>query len=77
MSYQDRRRVIQLLFIGMTLLAVALCASTTLFAQSLISGDIAGTVSDPSGAVIANAKVTLVSLDRGESQTTTTNDAGY
>ena len=48
-----------------------------MLAQSLISGDIAGTVSDPSGAVIANAKVTLVRLDRGESQTTTTNDAGY
>ena len=43
----------------------------------LISGDVAGTVTDPSGAVVANVKVILVSLDRGETQTTTTNDAGY
>ena len=77
MSYQNRKRAILFLFVAMTLLAVALCVTPRLLAQSLISGDVAGTVSDPSGAVVANAKVTLVSLDRGESQTTNTNDAGY
>jgi hypothetical protein len=60
----------------MTLLAVALWAAPSVLAQSLISGDVAGTVTDPSGAVVANVKVILVSLDRGETQTTTTNDAG-
>ena len=44
MSYQNRRRAIQFLFIGMTLLAVALWAAPSMVAQSLISGDIAGTV---------------------------------
>ena len=42
MSYQNRRRAIQFLFIGMTLLAVALWAAPSMLAQSLISGDIAG-----------------------------------
>ena len=77
MSYQNRSRAIQVLFVGMTLLAVALWAAPSVLAQSLISGDVAGTVTDPSGAVVANVKVILVSLDRGETQTTTTNDAGY
>src|SRR6476661_5755043 len=47
-----------------------------LIAQSLVSGDISGTVTDPSGAVIAAAKIELKSLDRGEKQTTTTNSSG-
>lgn len=45
-------------------------------AQSLISGDIAGTVSDPSGAVIANAGVTLKSLDTGAVQNATASMTG-
>ncbi len=45
-------------------------------AQSLISGDIAGVVTDPSGAVIPAAAVTLKSLDTGAVQSTTTNASG-
>lgn len=52
----------------------ALCGQA--FAQSLLSGDIQGTISDPSGAVIPNAAVTLKSLDTGATQSTTTNQAG-
>jgi len=47
-----------------------------LIAQSLVSGDISGTVTDPSGAVIAAAKIELKSLERGEKQTTTSNSSG-
>lgn len=47
-----------------------------LSAQSLQTGDIQGTISDPSGAVIPGAKVTLKSLDTGATQTTTANNAG-
>jgi hypothetical protein len=49
----------------------ALCAQA--FAQSLLSGDIQGTVTDPSGAVVPNASVTLKSLDTGATQSTETN----
>ena len=45
-------------------------------AQSLTTGDIAGSVKDASGAVVPNASVTLKSLDTGATQTNTTGQAG-
>ena len=44
--------------------------------QSLTLGGISGRVTDPTGAVIANASVSLKSLDTGETQTGTTNAEG-
>jgi hypothetical protein len=67
------------------LLAVALCIGVTasqiaftptLFAQNGVSGDISGTVTDPTGAVIPGAKVTIVSVDTGAAQTVVTNSSG-
>ena len=43
------------------------------FAQSLTSGDIAGHVTDPTGAAIPGAKVVLKNLDTGATYTSTTN----
>ena len=45
-------------------------------AQSLTSGDISGTVTDPSGAVVKDAIVNLKSLDTGAAQTSATGDTG-
>lgn len=45
-------------------------------AQSVISGDIAGTVTDPSGAVIPNAAIAVKSLDTGEIKNVTSNESG-
>ena len=50
--------------------------SLTVVAQSLISGDVTGVVSDPSGAVLPNATVTLKNNGTGQSQTATSNAAG-
>ena len=47
------------LLIGLVLLA------SMLSAQSLTTGEIAGVVKDPTGAVIQNASLTLKSLDTG------------
>lgn len=62
------------------LLASALIVSLILpalaFAQSLTSGDINGTVLDPSGAAVPNASVTVKSTENGSTQTTTTNNTG-
>jgi hypothetical protein len=53
---------------------VLICSSLALFAQ--VTSSITGTVTDPSGAAVAGAQVTLSAPDRGFSQTVPTNGAG-
>ncbi|QNI30241.1 carboxypeptidase regulatory-like domain-containing protein [Alloacidobacterium dinghuense] len=65
-----RITVLSFFFLGMWLFA------HTAYSQSLTSGDIAGTVTDPSGANVANASVYVKSLDTGQAQTVATNGAG-
>ncbi len=50
--------------------------STRLVAQTQTTGDIAGTVTDPSGAVVPNASVSITSTDRGTSQESKTGKDG-
>jgi hypothetical protein len=57
------------------LLAVTLFA-TFAYSQSVVTGDLTGTVTDPSGAVIPNANVSIKNDASGESQSTHTNDQG-
>ncbi len=45
-------------------------------AQSIIAGDVTGTVTDPSGAAIQGANVTLTNVNTNASQQTTTNAEG-
>ena len=47
-----------------------------LVAQSVTSGDIVGVVTDPSGAVMANASVTVKSQENGRTQAQSTNSRG-
>src|ERR1700732_4782654 len=54
---------------------------TSLFAmqvvgQTIVTGDITGTVTDPSGAVVLGAEITLKSATEGTTVTTTTNASG-
>ncbi len=51
-------------------------ASGACFAQSTNSGDIRGTVTDSTGALIPGVAVTVVNIDTGVSKDFTTNDAG-
>jgi hypothetical protein len=60
----------------LALLVVALLVAPSLMAQSLVSGDVAGTVTDPSGAVVPNATVTLKNNATGASHTTTSTSSG-
>src|ERR1035438_10053295 len=53
-----------------------LLLAPALFAQSLTTGDIAGTLKDPSGAVVPNATMTLKSLDTGSTQNSMTDASG-
>ena len=66
------RRIFALLMI--TLLSGVLIRSAV--AQSLVSGDVTGIVSDPSGAVVPNATVTIKNNGTGPTQSATSNAAG-
>jgi hypothetical protein len=55
--------------------AVAVLVSGA-FGQTITSGDLTGTVSDASGAVIPQATLTLKSLDTGETKTAQSGDSG-
>src|SRR6266404_156587 len=59
----------------LVILGLCLTCSTLVSAQST-GGRILGRVADPSGAVLANVKVTLVHESTGTSSTTNTNDNG-
>src|SRR5437870_7668141 len=50
-------------------------ASTSAFGQA-VYGSILGTVTDPQGAAVPNAKVTVTNQRKGTSDTTTTNGDG-
>src|SRR4051794_29675005 len=59
----------------MLLLALATAAPTPVFAQ-VETGQIAGTVSDPQGAVVAGASITVTSKGTGALRTATTTGDG-
>ncbi len=62
------------LLIGAGYVAVSLAPAA--YGQSNISGDIVGTVTDSSGAVVTNATVTLKNEDTGAASVSTTGDTG-
>jgi hypothetical protein len=74
MSTRFSRVNSRLLCLGIGLALVL--TTSAVFAQSTISGEITGVVTDSSGAVVPNATVTLNSMEMGTTQTVTTNAAG-
>src|SRR6266852_5989766 len=59
----------------MSRLAIALLVCLASYAQSPL-GTVTGVATDPSGAVIPNAKVTIRNLDTGVKRETSTNASG-
>src|SRR6202795_66209 len=55
-------------------LVFGVCASTSL--GQAVYGSIIGTVTDPQGNAVAGAQVTVISVTKGTSEQTTTNDSG-
>lgn len=55
---------------------VLLSGAVTCLAQSMNAGDIRGSVTDASGALIPGVTVTVLNVDTGVSKVVTTNDAG-
>jgi hypothetical protein len=59
------------------LFALLIClGSTLLTAQTIVSGEIAGTITDPTGAVVPNATVTAKSQSFGDTRAAITNAQG-
>ncbi|HSU57857.1 MAG TPA: TonB-dependent receptor [Bryobacteraceae bacterium] len=56
--------------------ALALFGAVALFGQTITTGDITGSVKDPTGAVIPTATITLKNTDNGETRTATPNSSG-
>ena len=57
--------------------AVCLLMATTGVAQNIVSGELSGTVTDASSAVVPNAPVSLTSVDYGSIENATTNQSGF
>ena len=56
--------------------SLLLCMAVAAVAQSSNSGDLRGTVTDPTGAVIPGVKVSVLNTETGVTTELTTNDAG-
>ena len=59
------------------LLVVCLGGALSLWAQSTNTGTVLGTITDPSGAVVPGASITLNQIGTSSMRTTVTNDAGH
>jgi hypothetical protein len=72
-----RLQTVALAFSLVAVLSFVACTTAPMaHAQSNISGDIAGTVTDPTGAAVTGAKVTATSQESGAASTTTTSATG-
>jgi Carboxypeptidase regulatory-like domain len=63
-------------FKGLSVLALSLCLGVGALAQSVTAGDINGTVTDSTGAIIPNATITVTSVATGQTKTATSGTAG-
>ena len=63
-------------FLVMALALFVSVAISQTWAQTTTTGDISGVVSDPTGAVVPNASVSLKNIDTGGSQTAKSNSTG-
>src|SRR5215475_5314763 len=58
------------------LLVFMLCGTLSLVAQTITSGTVLGTITDPTGAVVPKAEVQLLNTETNATATQTTNDDG-
>jgi len=70
-------RSFKLTYLIILVFSFTLLFITPAFSQSTTAGDIAGTVTDPSGAVVPNAQITAKSKATGAIQKATSNNEGF
>jgi Carboxypeptidase regulatory-like domain/TonB-dependent Receptor Plug Domain len=65
-------------YLSISLLCFVMCLSLAWFgaAQSIVTGGLAGTITDPTGATVADAELTLTSPSTGEVHTVATSASG-
>ena len=65
------------IYYNIVMVLIGLClAAAASHAQSIITGAVSGTITDPSGAILPNATVTLVNTATGDTQSGKTNTSG-
>lgn len=74
-NHRSRVFAVKVVLLSVLFLLVS-ATSSFVWAQTTTTGSVAGTVTDPTGASVPNAKVTLKSASRGGSQDTTTSQLG-
>src|SRR5207253_6054863 len=67
------KRVAMTVCFGLALLSIS---SSAVWGQTAGSGSVGGTVTDPSGAVVVDAQVTLTDASTNAERTATSNEAG-
>lgn len=60
----------------LTALSLTVCSATPFLAAQLTTADILGTVTDPTGAVVPNASITILSLETHEQRSATSSSSG-
>ncbi len=70
------RSLVKALSVAVTAFVFSLCSTLPVMAQTSGSGNIVGTITDPSGASVPNATVVVTNTDTGVSRTLTSNGAG-
>ncbi len=65
------------IFTGLSLVLLLALGCQIAFAQGIVTGSIAGTVVDPTGAIVPGAKVSAKQVDTNLTFNTTSGDSGY
>src|SRR4051812_40438372 len=76
---QQSRHPVSLTFrdlLTVVLLSTLLLAGASRLSAQAVSGNLIGTVTDATGAPVANAKITITSIDKGIAVSTATNESG-
>jgi hypothetical protein len=71
-----KKQIVSLAFAAVTLTVAPIVLSPAAYAQSATTGAISGTITDPSGAAVPNASISIKNTSEGSTQETKSNGSG-